>query len=251
MTDCGIKVLLKKVESYGIHGNLLLWLHDYLKDRKQQVIMRDVRSSVGNLQAGVPQGSVLGPLLFLLFINDIADEINYLVRLYADDSSLMFSSKNRLEIERNVNSDLCTLDRWAKKWLVDFNPQKTEYTVFSFRNFEPLNLTFGGQNITMAECHKHLGVTFSNDCKWANHINTICEKASKQIFVLRKLKYILCRKNLNIIYLSFILPLFEYACELLDGCSLRDKEKLERLQLEAARIITGLPRFASKESLFF
>ena len=86
-----------------------------------------------------------------------------------------------------------------------------------------------------------LGITFSNDCKWSSHINNICNSATKQISVLRKLKYILCRNNLNKIYLSYILPLLEYSCELWDGCCARDADKLERLQLEAARIVTGLP----------
>ena len=76
------------------------------------------------MKLGVPQGSVLVLLLFLLFINDIADDIQSLVRLFADDSSLMFSSTNPLEIEARLNLDLHALDNWAKQWLVDFNPQK-------------------------------------------------------------------------------------------------------------------------------
>ena len=96
-----------------------------------------------------------------------------------------------------------------------------------------------------------MDVTFSRDCKWTAHIDNICKSASKQIFVLRKLKFILSRQNLNKIYLAYILPLLEYACELWDGCSIINTDKLEKLQLEAARIITGLPRYASKESLFF
>ena len=77
------------------------------------------------MKAGVPQGEVLGPLLFLLFINDIADDMQSLVILFADDSSLMFSSTNPLEVEDRLNLDLHVLDNWAKQWLVDFNPQKT------------------------------------------------------------------------------------------------------------------------------
>ena len=117
-------------------------------------------SILGILKAGVPQGSVLGPLLFLLFINDIANDIQSLVRLFADDSSLIFSSTNPLEVEDRLNLDLQVLDNWAKQWLVDFN-------------------------------------------------------------------------------------------ELWDGCCLRDADMLEQLQFEAARIISGLPKFASKESLYF
>ena len=229
------KGLIVKLKSYGIRGKLLLWLQDYLSERKQKVLVKNSNSVVGILKAGVPQGSVLGPLLFLLFINDIADDVNSLVRLFADDSSLMYSSVDPNEIESHLNVDLTVLENWAKVWLVDFNPQKTEYMIFSFRkNIEPINLKFQSKAIKLVENHKHLGITFSNDCKWSQHIDNICNSASKQIFVLRKLKFILNRTFFNKIYLTYILPLLEYACELWDGCSSRDADKLELLQLEAA-----------------
>ena len=246
------KGLIVKLKSYCIDGRLLKWLKSYLSNRQQKVVINNSESTVGILKAGVPQGSVLGPLLFLLHINDIADDIECLVRLFADDSSLMYSSENKIEIEGRLNTDLVALDHWAKQWLINFNPQKTEFVIFSLRKDDSsLDLRFNDQPIPMVENHKHLGVTFSSDCKWTAHIDNICRSASKQIYILRKLKYILSRQHLNRIYLTFILPLFEYACELWDGCTDRNAEKLERLQLEAARIITGLPRFASKESLFF
>ena len=107
------------------------------------------------------------------------------------------------------------------------------------------------QNINHVDNHKHLGVTISSNCKWAEHINNIYQKATMQIFVLRKLKFILNRNNLNKIYVKYMLPLLEYAGELWNGCCSRDANKLGQLQLEAARIITGLANFASKESLYF
>ena len=107
------KGLIEKLKSYGINGKLLKWLKDYISERKQQVLLNNSISSLGTLKAGVPQGSVLEPLLFLLFINDIADDIQSLVRLFADDSSLIFSSTNPLEVEDRLNLDLQVLDNWA------------------------------------------------------------------------------------------------------------------------------------------
>ena len=112
---------------------LLKWLKDYISERKQQVLLNNSISSLGTLKAGVPQGSVLGPLLFLLYINDIADDIQSLVRLFADDSSLIFSPTNPLEVEDRLILDLQVLDNGAKQWLVDFNPPKHEYMDISFR----------------------------------------------------------------------------------------------------------------------
>ena len=93
------KGLIEKLKSYGINGKLLQWLKDYISERKQQVLLNNSISTLGTLKAGVPHGSVLVSLLFLLFINDIADDIQSLVILFADDSSLMFSSTNPLEVE--------------------------------------------------------------------------------------------------------------------------------------------------------
>ena len=93
------KGLLEKLKLYGINGKLLQWLKDYISERKQQVLLNNSISTLGTLKAGVPHGSVLVSLLFLLFINDIADDIQSLVILFADDSSLMFSSSNALEVE--------------------------------------------------------------------------------------------------------------------------------------------------------
>lgn len=169
------KGLLAKIKTYDIKGKLLVWIENYLCNRKQKVLLKNSDSAFGTLKAGVPQGSVLGPLLFLMFINDIADEIQCLVRLFADDSSLMYSSNDAIDIERRLNMDLETLNDWSKQWLVDFNPQKTEHMVFNFRkDSQPINFKFNGQFIKKVDDHKHLGVTFSNNCKWSVHIDNIC-----------------------------------------------------------------------------
>ena len=123
--------------------------------------------------------------------------------------------------------------------------------VISFQqNINPINLKFNSENLNQVDNHKHLGVTIYSNSKWAENINNICQKATKQIYVLRKLKFILNRNNLNKIYVTYILTLLEYACELWDECCSRDAGTWEPLQFEAARIITGLPKFASKESLY-
>lgn len=132
LTVSGIKALLKKIEGYGITGNLLRWLENYISNRYQRFITRNCLSEKGNLKGGVPQGSVLGPLLFLLYINDIADNTQSFSRLFADDTSLLYSSTNINEIEFRVNSDLSKIYNWSKEWLVDFNPKKTECIIFFY-----------------------------------------------------------------------------------------------------------------------
>ena len=123
--------LILKLENYGIIGNLLLWFKDYLSNRHQKVFINGVHSSEKPISAGVPQGSVLGPLLFLIYLNDITDNLTGMARLFADDTSLSLSSTNLAVIERVVNDDLFTLKEWATKWLITFHPQKTEVMLIS------------------------------------------------------------------------------------------------------------------------
>ena len=244
--------LLKKLKAYGISGNLLHWFENYLSDRNQKVVLQNCLSEVGNIKGGVPQGSVLGPLLFILYINDITEDIQSLSRLFADDTSLSYSSSNINEIEQRLNSDIMKIYNWSTKWLVDFNPQKTKCMLFSTNqgNIKP-QILFNNEDVEFVVNHKHLGVTFSSNCKWHFHIQNILKSTSGQLSMLRKFKIKLNRENLEKIYFTYIRPLLEYVCELWDGCTILDLNKIEQIQHEAARIVTGLPKFASIESLYF
>ena len=164
--------------------------------------------------AGVPQGSILDPLLFLVFINDIADETIGLCRLFADETSIGEKSYEMNSLCNMVNTDLKNISEWSKQWLVKLNPTKTDIVYFNTRDIPP-GLFFWIENtrIYPVKCHKHLGITLSADCKWSNHINTIIAKTSKQVAVLRKHKFKVSRNFLETMYLTFIRPLLEYAGE--------------------------------------
>ena len=125
--------LLFKLEEHGLGDGLLNWFKNYLGNRKQKAMIQASESSLSPLRAGVPQGSVLGPLLFLICVNDIADSLLSLTRLYADDSSLYYSAASLSDIESILKHDLIIVSQWAKQWLVDFNPDKTEAVIFSTR----------------------------------------------------------------------------------------------------------------------
>ena len=245
--------LLLKLEGYGIIGNLLSWFSSYIDNRSQKVCYRNSSSSSQFTYAGVPQGSVLGPLLFLIYINDIADDIQGLTRLFADDTSVGNISPDLDTVIRNTNCDLSKINTWAKSWLIKFNPMKTDIEIFTNKTIETINnnFEFDNQKLIHVDHHKHLGVTFQSNGKWSSHIDNIINKASKQINVLRKVKYQLKRENVSKLYTVFIRPILEYASEVWCNCSEYDSNRLERVQLEAARIVTGLPIYASKASLYF
>jgi len=148
-------------------------------NREQQVIIKDTISLKGNLKAGVPQGSIHDPLLFLIFINDIADDMLGLCRLFADDTSV---GERLLEINHlcsMVNIDLNNITHWVKQWLVKLNPEKTEIMYFSTRS-SSVDLYFSTDNIKIkpVDAHKHLGVTLSDhDGKWSKHTNNVVVKS--------------------------------------------------------------------------
>ena len=204
--------LLFKLEEHGLGDGLLKWFKSYLDNRKQKVVIQSSESSLSPLRAGVPQGSVLGPLLFLIYVNDITDSLLSLTRLYADDSSLYYSATSLSDIESIVNHDLRIVSQWAKQWLVDFNPDKTEAVIFSTRkDFDRPSLFFGNTKIKIVDEHKHLGLTLSSTGQWKDHINNNLKAASKILQIMRRLQFTLTRAALNQIYLSYVRPILEYS----------------------------------------
>ena len=158
--------LIHKCKGYGFKNNISDWLHSYLHGRKQRVVLNNTDSAFLPVKAGVPQGSVLGPLLFLLYINDISDNLCSATRLFADDSSIFATSSDIQTIENNINSDLTKLSKWARDWLITFNPNKTEVMFFSNRPFMNYpNITFDNASPEIVDSHKHLGVYFSSNAK--------------------------------------------------------------------------------------
>ena len=125
-------------------------------------------------------GFVLGPLLFLIYVNDIADSLLSLTRLFADDSSLFYSTSSLDYIQGLINHDLKLLSEWAKQWLLTFNPPKTEGGLFTLRNFDHMPLLkFENTRIQFVESHKHLGLSLSYDGKWTDHIHSVKIYAAK------------------------------------------------------------------------
>ena len=244
--------LLSKLHSIGIRGKLLLWLQSYLQHRKQRVFIHGKTSQFKELSAGVPQGSVLGPLLFIIFINDIVEEITCNIRLFADDTSLSITVEDPESAARIINEDLNKIHAWATKWLVTFNPTKTKTVTFSTKRVKVDHppLKFGGTTLEQVQSHKHLGIVLSADCKWKQHVDHICSKAGKALNALRKLKYILDRRTLEQMYDSYIQPLLDYGDTIWCGITQTDQCKIEAIHLEAARIITGAPRGTSHSELY-
>jgi hypothetical protein len=246
------KGLLYKLKRCGITGNLLEWLKDYLSERQQRVIVNGHHSEWGKINVGVPQGSVLGPLLFLIFINDITYVIkNCKIRLFADDTCLFIEVEDPNVTAIELNEDLEKLNQWSKKWHVDFSPPKTEEVIISKKRNPNLHppATLDGTPIKRFDSHKHLGVTIASDLSWQEHISDIVDKANRRLGILKSLKYKLDRLSLERIYLGFIRPLLEYGDIIWDGPG-DVLNPLETVQLNAARIVIGATARCSTQGLY-
>ena len=200
--------LIHKLKKYGISGDLLDWIQNYLYMQNHRVFVNGTFSSLKFILAGVPQGPVLGPLFILIYINDLADYLHGMAKMFADDTSLSFSSNNLAFIEHILNTDLIKLKEWAKKWLIKFNPLKTEVMVISnIHNDYDTELRYDENVLKIVENHKHLGVTISSNNKWSKHVDSIINSASKQISYLQKVKFQLPKRTLNKLYCTYIRPL--------------------------------------------
>ena len=203
--------LCHKLSHYGINGHLLDWIKSFLTDRTQSVVTHGESSCPSTVLSGVPQGTVLAPLLFLIFINDITQDLQCTVRLYADDI-LIYNIIHSPNDSEHLQQDLCTLQAWARRWQMEFTPAKCVHlTISNKHHIIEHNYYLFDHLIQKVSKAKYLGITFDEHLTWKNHIHNICQNANSALVFLRK--------NINHCpisvrshcYKSFVRPILEYA----------------------------------------
>ena len=178
--------LAVKLKYYGITGKSLEWIQSFLRDRKQCVSVNGQHSDWSDVLSGVPQGSVIGPTLFLLYINDIADQIQSTVRLFADDSVIYREIHNQHDID-TLQQDLETAFAWARTWKMKFNASKCQHlSVTKKRKPKNTRYSVDGQSIDKVSSSKYLGVTLNGTLTWSDHIAAITSKANSTLGILRR-----------------------------------------------------------------
>ena len=243
--------LLHKLEALGVSNNLLKWFESYLLGRYQRVVISGRTSEWREITAGVSQGSILGPLLFLIFINDIVDDLGCDPFLYADDTSL-FHVLNDDTNDDVITRDLDMIHAWAAQWRVTFTASKTVYMIFSKKLARPAprNILFGGTQVQQVHTHCHLGLHFNDFMGWENHVNAICLRASKSVNLLKRMRRQVDRKTKLFIYRLFIRPKLEYA-NIVYGSNLShgQGEAIEKVQRQALLACTYAYRHTSHSQL--
>ena len=235
------KRLLSKVLSHGITGNIHTWLKDWLSERKQRVVINGFMSSWLDVKSGVPQGSVLGPILFLIYVNDIDDGLNCKVSKFADDTKIACKVTTTRERE-TLQSDLDRLTHWANEWQMKFNIEKCKVLHIGSNN-NKLLYSMNGQQLSAVNKEKDLGVLVTNDLKPGQHCSQVVKTANKLVGFIGRVFENKSEKVILKLYNSLVRPHLEYCVQFWSPYYSKDIEKLERVQ---RRITKMIPRLRNK-----
>jgi hypothetical protein len=244
--------LLKKLEAYGFRGNILNWIQAFLSGRRQQVSVNGTKSRWEQVASGVPQGSVLGPTLFVIYINDLPDHVQSHIKLFADDTKL-FREVSTAEDCKLLQDDIDTMEIWANKWLLRFHPLKCKVLRLGRRPPE-FEYTMHGPNadkITLAETdsEKDLGVYIDNQLSFRTHIDEITSKANRIAGLIRRSFLCLDTESFPLLFRALVRPHLEYGNVIWSPRLVRDRNQLEGVQRRATRLVPGLKDLPYEERL--
>ena len=258
--------LIFKLKQNGLCGSLLTLIENYLDGRNQRVVLNGSSSTFFPIKSGVPQGSVLGPLLFLIYINDLEKHIKSKIKFFADDTMIFSVVHDPLLTANELNHDLHMINCWAHQWKLDFNPDINKQAVevlFSHKSKKPTHppLFFNGAEVLRVNEHKHLGLILDSKLSFFEHVNEKIKIARKGVGVLKYFSSYLPIKTLDIIYKLFIRSLLDY-CDVIYhipsssgifnlSISLHSlMESIERIQYQSALAITGTWQGSNRNKLY-
>ena len=246
-------ILLDKLYMYGIRDTTLDWFSSYLSNRYQYVVYNDCKSECKKIQCGVPQGSVLGPLLFLIFINDLPSVSKlFMPILFADDTNLFCTGDDLDLLVDKINVEMTNVYAWVKANKLSLNVDKTNFMLFT-----PKRWSRSVKDIIIDHCKinevketKFLGVVIDNTLKWSSHLEYIGGKIAKGIGVIIKARKIFSTVTLLSLYNSLIMPYLSYCIHVWGKAYDTHLKHLMSLQNKVVRIIAGVPHRTHVESLY-
>ena len=235
------KHLLSKLNAHGITGNIHSWLKDWLTERQQRVVINGKASDWRSVQSGVPQGSVLGPVLFIIYVNDMDEGLTCKISKFADDTKITGRVTTTAE-KVLLQSDLERLVNWSNKWQMAYNVSKCKVMHIGSNN-NRTNYSMNGTEIPKVSKEKDLGVTISNDLKPTNHCSDVVKTANKLTGFIGRTFEFKSEKVILTLFNALVRPHLEYCVQFWSPYYRKDIEKLERVQRRATKLI---PRLRNK-----
>ncbi len=236
------KRLIRKCEAYGIKGKLLNWLQAFVSGRRQRVSVNGSKSTWSDVCSGVPQGSVIGPLLFVIFINDMPHNITNFVSLFADDTKLFGRSTTQSDKD-SIQDDLQKLQDWSVKWDLRFNEQKCKSLYLGKNNAKKTYMMGSIQNPVLLEetlAEKDLGITIDNELSFAKHIMQAVKKANQLVGMIRRTFTYLDNETFTKLFTSLVRPILEYGNCVWSTNLQYLIQDIENVQRRATKLLPGM-----------
>ena len=245
--------LLVKLESFGINHQIIQWIRAFLTGRSQYVQIGLAKSPQQPVKSGVPQGSVLGPLLFVIYINDLPDATNCSSKLFADDataSGRINTADDCVSLQNDISNGL---QPWSKTWQMRFNMEKCKHMNIGKKNQNNRYYMTKEDGTThwleMVTSEKNLGVTVDNKLSFQQHIESITKKANAVLATIKRTYSHMDIMTFNLLYKALVRPHLEYAQEVWSPSWKRDRDKLERVQRRATRLVPGIRHLSYRQRL--
>jgi hypothetical protein len=265
--------LLVKLAAYGFDDTVCDWVKAFLSNRKQRVVIGDFKSDWADVLSGVPQGSVLGPLLFLIFINDMPGLVKHLCKLFADDTKLIGVIKSPSDLTE-LQQDIDRLVEWSHTWHMKFNEDKCKAMFFGLRVNNMLNTAYhqfddsaiidplsrhkiftmrdqhgSRHNLVETSSERDLGVIINERLDWSDHIAHMKAKAYKTLGMLKRAFRTWDSHNFRILYSTYVRPHLEYCSSVWNSSSILNIKEIEKVQEHASKIIPQLRNMSYESRL--
>ena len=245
------KKLLDKVKNFGINGDILAWIKNFLSNRTQRVLVNDAKSEPVYVTSGVPQGSILGPLLFLIYINDLPDMCKSSVYMFADDTKLFRQIKSKVD-NQHLQDDINTLCNWSSKWLLKFNEDKCKILSLNQRFHKTYYMSSNAQLkscLKSTSCEKDLGIFIDKKLDFNYHITQIVKAANQKLGIIKRSFNYLDNNMFLKLYKALIRPQIEYGNTIWHPHWKKDIEQVEKVQRRATKYLTSLSRLSYSDRL--
>jgi hypothetical protein len=236
--------LILKLKGYGFKGKVSNWIKAFLTDRKQRVVIDGVASEWRDVLSGVPQGSVLGPLLFIIFINDLPTGLTVLCKLFADDSKLMHvirNAKDREELQLNINSIL----KWTVDWKMGLNLSKCKIMHLGNKKIHQdhhysFELDEYSYTLENSQNERDLGIQLQSNLKWDKQVNTVVSKAQSILCKIKNSFKHWDLKTFKILFTTYVRPILEYGAPAWCPYRKKDIKKIEKVQRRATKLVPAI-----------